>query len=94
LREPVLSPLRAGEPAAHPSLLLADGVSIVDEAPPPPPRIWRAVDREHARSGGERVTGATPPAAAPRKRTPRARPLPWDPPLRSQPRRSRYDPGG
>ncbi|HWX74030.1 MAG TPA: hypothetical protein VNZ05_01910, partial [Solirubrobacteraceae bacterium] len=93
LREPLFASPRAAEPADHPSLLLADGVAIVDEAPPPRPRIWRTVDREPARGGDKRVTSASPPVAAPRARTPRARPLPWDPPLRSQPRRSPYDRG-
>ena len=90
--EAEVAPLAPSAPAPQPSLALADGVRIVDEAPAPPRRRWPDVDRAPAPAAGERATAAySPRSGHPRlpaeslRRAVRARPLPWDPPLRSRP---------
>jgi hypothetical protein len=91
-RGPELAPLRASQAAGGPSVVLADGVALFDEALPPTRSSWRADERSPVPGSGERATSAFSSASAPRHVV-RPRPLPWDPPLRSQPVRPRDDRG-
>jgi hypothetical protein len=92
-REAEIPPLRAGESPARRSLL-ADGVAIVDEAPPPLRRSWPAVTPAPPRAREQFAAASGQPpssreqfgsSSAPRRRQVRARALPWDPPLRPGP---------
>jgi hypothetical protein len=79
-----LTPARSSSPARRAPL--ADGVALIDEAPAPLRRRPPPVERPPAWRIAERA--AASPVSPPEQRASRvrARPLPWDPPLRPEPR--------